>query len=201
MVFSDTQSCLTLCDPLDCSPPGSSVHGILQARILEWAAIPFSSRSPLPRDWNWLSCIAGRFFTVWATREAKLWHKCTYPQHRNRLERAQRTDLWSPRWERDGLGLSGWQVQTPLYRRDNNKVLLYSTGDYIQKSIVNRKGKTMKKNTHVYDWITLLYSRNEHSIVNQPHFNQILERGRRILTAAVSPTQFHTVLPKAIIFL
>ena len=36
------QSCLTLCDPMDCSPPGSSVHGILQARILEWVAIPFS---------------------------------------------------------------------------------------------------------------------------------------------------------------
>ena len=61
------QSCLTLCDPTDCSPPCSSVHGLLQARILEWAAIPFSSRSFPFRDQTWLSCTAGRFFTVWAT--------------------------------------------------------------------------------------------------------------------------------------
>jgi len=64
------QSCLTLCDPMECSPPGSSVHGILQARILEWVAIPFSRKSSWPRDWTWVSCIAGRFFTVLATKEA-----------------------------------------------------------------------------------------------------------------------------------
>ena len=44
------QSCPTLCDPMDCSPPGSSVHGVLQAEILEWVAIPFSRRSSRPRD-------------------------------------------------------------------------------------------------------------------------------------------------------
>ena len=44
------QSCLTLCDPMDCSPPCSSVHGILQARILGWVAIPFSKGSSLPRE-------------------------------------------------------------------------------------------------------------------------------------------------------
>ena len=54
---------------MDCSPPGSSVHGILQARILEWVAIPFSRRSSLPRDWTWVSPMAGRFFTIWANRE------------------------------------------------------------------------------------------------------------------------------------
>ena len=54
---SVTQSCLTLCDPMDCSPPGSAAHGILQARILEWVAVPFS------RDQTQVSCIAGRFFT------------------------------------------------------------------------------------------------------------------------------------------
>ena len=63
--------CLTLCDPIDCSPPGFSVHGVLQARILVWGAIPFSRGSSRPRDWTWVSCIAGRFFTVWATREAQ----------------------------------------------------------------------------------------------------------------------------------
>ena len=61
------QSCPTLCDPMDYSPPGSSVHRILQARILEWFAIPFSRGSSQPRDWNRVSCIAGRCFTSWAT--------------------------------------------------------------------------------------------------------------------------------------
>ena len=58
----------TLCDSMDCSLPGSSVHGILQARILEWVTIPFSRGSRLD---PWVSCIAGGFFTVWATREAQ----------------------------------------------------------------------------------------------------------------------------------
>ena len=56
--------CLTICDPMDCSPRGSSVLGILQARILEWVAISFSRGSSQPRDRTQVSCIAGRFFTV-----------------------------------------------------------------------------------------------------------------------------------------
>ena len=67
-----TESCPSLCDLMDCSSPGSSVHGILQARILEWGAIPFSRGSSWPRDRTQVSCIAGRFFTVWATRETCL---------------------------------------------------------------------------------------------------------------------------------
>ena len=55
---------LGLCDPMDCSPPGSSVHGILQARKLEWAAIPFPRGSSQTRDQPWVSLIAGRFFTL-----------------------------------------------------------------------------------------------------------------------------------------
>ena len=66
-----SQSCLTLCDPMDCSLPGSSVHEIFQARILEWVAISFSRGSSRPRDQTWVSHIAGRFFTIWAVREAK----------------------------------------------------------------------------------------------------------------------------------
>ena len=66
-----TQSCPTLCDPMDCSPPGFSIHGILQERILEWIAIPFSRESSWPRDWTQVFCIASRFFAVWATREAQ----------------------------------------------------------------------------------------------------------------------------------
>ena len=64
-----SQSCLTICDPMDCSPSGSSVHGILQVRILEWVAISFSRGSSQPRDWTQVSHIAGRFFNLWATRE------------------------------------------------------------------------------------------------------------------------------------
>ena len=66
------QLCLILCDPMDCSLPGSdsSAHGILQARILEWVAIPFSRRSSWPRGQTCASYIAGRFFTAWATRQA-----------------------------------------------------------------------------------------------------------------------------------
>ena len=63
-----TQSCLILGNSMDYSAPGSSVHGTLQA-ILEWVAIPFSRGSSWPMDWTWVSCIAGRFFTIWATRE------------------------------------------------------------------------------------------------------------------------------------
>ena len=65
------QSYPTLCDPMDCSPPGSSVHGILRARILEWVAMPSSWGSSQPRDQTQVSCIAGRFLTVWATRESQ----------------------------------------------------------------------------------------------------------------------------------
>ena len=65
-----TQSCLTLADPMDCNLPGSSVHEILQARIREWVAIPFSRGSSGPRARTQISRIAGRFSTARATREA-----------------------------------------------------------------------------------------------------------------------------------
>ena len=59
------QSSLTLCDPMDCNLPGSTVHGILQARTLEWVAIPFSRGSSQPRDQTWVSCTPGRFSGAW----------------------------------------------------------------------------------------------------------------------------------------
>ena len=64
------QLCPSLWDTMDCSLQGSSVHEILQARILEWATIPFSRGSSRLRDWTRVSCIASGFFTIWATREA-----------------------------------------------------------------------------------------------------------------------------------
>ena len=65
-------SCPTLCDPMD-----YTVHGILQARMLEWVAFPFSRGSSRPRDWTWISHIAGRCFTIWATWEAPTITKIT----------------------------------------------------------------------------------------------------------------------------
>ena len=70
------------CDPMNCSPPGSSVHGILQARIPEWVVISFSRRSSQPRDWTQVSRIAGRLSTDWTSREdyrnrSRAHNKCT----------------------------------------------------------------------------------------------------------------------------
>ena len=83
------QLCQTLLDPMDCSLPGSSVHGVLQARILEWVATPFSSGSSGPGDQTQVSLIAGRFFTIWATRGAQI----LTPSHPSRS--SQSTELTS----------------------------------------------------------------------------------------------------------
>ena len=64
------QSCPTLCESMDCSPSGSTFHGILQASVLEWVAVLFSRGSSQLRGWTQVSCTAGRFFTIWATQEA-----------------------------------------------------------------------------------------------------------------------------------
>ena len=58
------QSCPSLCNPMDYSSPGSSVHGLLQTRILEWVAIPFSRGSSQPRDQTQVLCMADKFFTI-----------------------------------------------------------------------------------------------------------------------------------------
>ena len=93
-----TQLCPTLIDPMDHRPPGSSVHGILQARIQEWVAIPFCRGSSPSRDRTWIVSIAGRFFTNWATREAHNWSY--YIQKKYAWPGA----LWRPRWMGRGEG-------------------------------------------------------------------------------------------------
>ena len=77
-------SCVRLCDPMGCSLPGSSVHGIFQARTLEWVAISFFRGSSRPRDWTWVSRIVGRRFTIWATREALNW---LYPNTKEKTKK------------------------------------------------------------------------------------------------------------------
>ena len=82
MILSEEMQlmCPALCGPKDCSLLGSSVHGIFQARILEWVATSFSRRSSWPRSWTRVSHIVGKRFTVWATREVHLhWQVCQVP--------------------------------------------------------------------------------------------------------------------------
>ena len=88
-----TQLCPALCDPMD-----STVHGILQTRVLEWAVFHFSRGSSQPRDRTQVSCIAGGFFTSWATREALLIFK--FLSHRDYYRMFIRLLLvyWSPCW-------------------------------------------------------------------------------------------------------
>ena len=68
------QSCLALCDSMDCSPPGSSVHESFQALIWEWFAISFSRGYSWPRDWTWVSCTAGKFFPEQKLQFAFVFH-------------------------------------------------------------------------------------------------------------------------------
>ena len=102
MLALAAQLCPTLCDHMDCSLPGSSVHGTLQARILEWVFTPFSRGSSWPRDRTQVSCITDRFFTVWATREAlKNRFRCFRPLWTIKKAEHQRFDafeLWC--WRR-----------------------------------------------------------------------------------------------------
>ena len=79
---------------------GSSVHGILQIRILEWVAMPFSRGSSQPRDQTQVSCIAGRFFTIWATREAQeYWSGQPIPSPGHLLDPG--SEPWSPALQAD----------------------------------------------------------------------------------------------------
>ena len=95
-----TQSCPTLCDPMDCSLPGTSIHGIIQARILEWVAISFSRGSSWPRDWT---CIEGLHFNIWATREAPVQNE-SFLKKRN----------WRPTFQGTGLGSIHMQISENL---------------------------------------------------------------------------------------
>ena len=95
------QSSLSLCDPGECSLPGSSVHGILQARIPEWVALPFRRGSSQPRDQTWVSCVAGRFFTIWTTQGPR-------GQYQQKLAKELKTVVsgsWNLVW---GRGYSLW---------------------------------------------------------------------------------------------
>ena len=87
------QSCLTLWDPMDCSLPGSSVHGILQGRILEGIAISSSRGSSQHRDHTWVSCMIGKFFTAWSTKRIKhTWWLIIIKMNTHMLYSSEETD-------------------------------------------------------------------------------------------------------------
>ena len=104
------QSCLTLCDPMDCSPLGTSVYGVTSGKNTEWVAMPFSRGSSQPRDWTQVSCTAGRFFAIRATREA--------PKHSQLLFDKGKIALWN----KDNLFNKWcWNNWTPTCKKENSR--------------------------------------------------------------------------------
>ena len=124
-----TQLCLTLGDSMDCSLPGSSIHGIFQARILEWVAIFISRGSSPPRDQTRVSHIVGRRFTSWTTRKVFSWEKemATHssilawriPQGDCRSTVHGVAKNWSDRTEK----LTHTQLKIKNYTLDNSRVV------------------------------------------------------------------------------
>ena len=104
------QSCLTLCDPMDSSPPGSSVCGILQARILEWVAMPSSREFSLPRDQTCISCTDGGYFTTSVTWEALI---CSWHPHFRGCH--PRDTSWSP-GSGGQMSLCSWSCVAVIFR-------------------------------------------------------------------------------------
>ena len=93
------QSCPALCDPMDCSPPGSSVHRIFQARILEWVTISFSRESSQPGDWTQVSSIAGRLFTTVSPGKPSWYIRQSQYIFQAKEEAWRRGLFWSLAWE------------------------------------------------------------------------------------------------------
>ena len=106
------QLCQTLCDPMDCSPLGSSVHGLLQARMLEWVTIPFSRGLCLLGDQTCVSRIAGRFFIVWATRVAM---KHLKVRVKPTLREEEMPDVWEEIVHDMVTAMLGGPTPFPLY--------------------------------------------------------------------------------------
>ena len=103
-----TESCSTICDCMDCSPPGPC-HGILQARTLEWVVISFFRGSSWPKFQTQFSCIAGEFFTIWATREDWMNLEISATGS-NASDRLWKNSFWNARGlcSNGGLGLAWW---------------------------------------------------------------------------------------------
>ena len=114
------QSCPTLWDPMNCSQQGSSVHGIPQAWILKWAAMPSPRGSSWSGDWTWISCIADGFFTIWATRE-ELFHLKNLEQNDKQGEKTalRLGENNSKRSSRQRINLKNIQATPPAQLQKN----------------------------------------------------------------------------------
>ena len=133
---------------MNCSRPGSSVHGILQARIIEWVAIPFSRASSPPRDWTQVSCVAGSFFTIWATREAQ----CSLrgPQHLQCYPSLCLLFITEFKyfWKRREEGLRTLQIpQTQLQYEGSLAISIFS---FLQFFIFSFRGKMLGFSTWLF---------------------------------------------------
>ena len=114
--------------PVNCSPPGPSVHGILQARILEWVAISFSRGSSRPRNRTQVSHIAGRPFNLCAAREA-LKYKNTVSQKTSKISREERKPGWKKKGEEVGEGVQkGWPYRCLLPPTDTQALWDFTLG-------------------------------------------------------------------------
>ena len=116
------QLCLNLCDTMDCNLPVFSVHGIFQARILDWVAISYSRRCSWPRDWTSVSRIAGRHFTVWTTREV---HQGIPPGHHRHYALIPLQIVWSLASHLGYLCFSFLMCEVSIWDGFNPKVLLF----------------------------------------------------------------------------
>ena len=193
------QWCPTLCNPMDCSPPGSSVlgdspskhtgvdcHALLQGifptqgsnpnlphcrqilywlshqgspRTLEWAAYPSSRGSSQPRNWTGVSCIAGRFFTSWSTRKARMCNTAKKKRYKWNLfttqKQTQRSQNQTCGYQRGNMTGSDklrdwdWHIHMTIYKIDNRD-LLYSRGNSTQYSVIIYMGKESEIYIHIY---------------------------------------------------
>ena len=136
-----TQSCPTVCDPMGCSPPGPSVGGISQARILEWVVLSFSRGSSRSRDRTRVSCIAGSFLTIWAT----WFNKCPHLERSSNHKLKLLFDFWVPD--------SGGGTRTCISTSSKVMLLLLVWGPHLEKQCCRRWKK--KARTRVLSQVLL----------------------------------------------
>ena len=138
------QSCPILCDPMNCSPPGSSVRVVLQTRTREWAAMPFSRGSSRTRDWTWVSYIAARFFTIWATRESP--RNDIDPWKDDRERKAQWISKYKTEWSRKRRCSGGTVIWIfPWDVAENPNKLFGQTDTWCWQALQSRKDSSLEK--------------------------------------------------------
>ena len=116
-------SCVRLCNPMNCSLAGSSVHGIFQARMLEWVVISFCRESSQPRDWTWVSCIAGRILSGWATRNLTVWITTNCRK------------FWK-RWEYQTTWPASWEICVQIKKQELEPDMEQQTGSKSGKEYI-----------------------------------------------------------------